>query len=71
MEHTDITPQPADIERQLAEAEERGYRRGLNEQIESKMREPAMWEGPDGGTPSQPSGFQILEGLRGSIWDED
>jgi len=71
MEHTDITPQPADLEQKLAEAEERGYRRGLNEQIESRMREPAMWEGPDGGAASPPPGFQILENLRGSIWDEN
>lgn len=72
MEQTDnITSLPADLEQQLAEAEERGYRRGLNEQIESKMREPAMWEGPDGGSPSPPGEFQILESLRGSIWDEN
>lgn len=31
-------------EDQIAEAEERGYRRGLNEQIDARMAEPAMYQ---------------------------
>lgn len=38
-------PEPADdLQARLAEAEERGYRRGLNEQINARMAEPAMYE---------------------------
>lgn len=56
------------IDRQLAEAEERGYRRGLNEQIEQKMREPALWEGNN--TVQVPDeAYTILARQRRSIWD--
>lgn len=59
----------SDLAQQLAEAEERGYRRGLNEQIESKMREPGVWEGPEGGQPESPGGFEILSNMRRSFWE--
>lgn len=63
-EHT--TPS---LEQQLQEAEERGYRRGLNEQIESKMREPGVWEAPEGAQPEDDQGFEILANHRRSIWE--
>lgn len=60
------------IEQQIADAEERGYRRGLNEQIEKKMQEPAVWEDKspahvENTTP--PAEFQILGTRQPSIWD--
>ncbi len=67
MEHTENT-EPT-LEQQLREAEERGYRRGLNEQIESRMAEPGVWEGPEGGAAAPPAEFQILGTRRRSIWD--
>lgn len=59
------------LNRQLAEAEKRGYQRGLNEQIASKMREPAMWESTVATPPEsqQPREFEILAGVGKSIWD--
>ncbi len=59
------------LEQQLAEAEERGYRRGLNEQIEQKMHEPGVWEGAEAPAPAEtpPAEFQILGNMRESIWD--
>lgn len=69
MEMEQHTPETS-LEQQIAEAEERGYRRGLNEQIESKMKEPAVWEGQDAAeTPPPPPGFQILGNRRKSFWD--
>lgn len=62
-----ITP---GFEQQLAEAEERGYRRGLNEQIEKKMREPGVWEGPGQAAPEETQGFEILSEVRKSIWED-
>lgn len=58
------------LEQQIAEAEERGYRRGLNEQIERKMQEPGVWEGAEPpGETLQPAEFQILGNMRESIWN--
>ncbi len=69
MEQTEQTPS---LEQQLAEAEERGYRRGLNEQIESKMQEPGMWESPGAPEPpAPPEEFQILGNRRQSIWERE
>lgn len=65
--------QEKSLEQQIAEAEERGYRRGLNEQIESKMREPAMWEGPEdalAAARAPQEEFQILAGRRKSVWED-
>lgn len=58
-----------DLAQQIAEAEERGYRRGLNEQIDSKMKAPGVWEGPEGSEPETPDEFKILGNRRRSIWD--
>lgn len=71
MEHTEA--QEPSLEQQLAEAEERGYRRGLNEQIESRMNEPGTWEGSTSAATtvpdSTPEAFSILGSRRRSIWD--
>lgn len=71
MEHTEAH-EPS-LEQQLAEAEERGYRRGLNEQIESRMNEPGTWEGTASATEpapgAAPEAFRILGSRRRSIWD--
>lgn len=63
------------LEQQIAEAEERGYRRGLNEQIEKRMAEPALWEGErsmviesTGGLPD--SEFRVLAARNRSVWDD-
>lgn len=45
-----------DLAARLAEAEMRGYKRGLNEQIAARMAEPSVYE-PLSGTP------------RRSVWD--
>ena len=56
------------IDEQLAEAEERGYRRGLNEKMEQRMQAPGVWESeePAAETPAE---FRILGNARRSIWD--
>lgn len=52
-----VTDAVAELAAKLAEAEMRGYKRGLNERIEAKMNEPAL--------------FEPLSGpQRGSIWDK-
>ncbi|MBE6305929.1 MAG: hypothetical protein E7082_08485 [Bacteroidales bacterium] len=58
-----------DFSQQLAEAEQRGYQRGLNEQITSKMMEPAVWESNAPEPDNAPREFQILASARKSIWD--
>ena len=59
----------ANLQQLLAEAEQRGYQRGLNEQISSKMQEPAVWESNAQTPPPTPQEFQILASPRTSIWD--
>lgn len=58
-----------ELQQRIAEAEQRGYRRGLNEQIASKMQEPAMWEGKTPDPAPTPHEFQILASPRKSIWE--
>lgn len=56
------------LEQLLAEAEERGYRRG----VEERMARPGVWEPADAQNPETPpadDSFHILEGARRSIWD--
>lgn len=57
------------LEQQLAEAEERGYRRGLNEQIEKKMQEPGVWEDGTPAPAETPEEFRILANRRQSFWN--
>ncbi len=54
----------------LAEAEQRGYLRGLNEAAEARMKEPSMYEQP---VPKQPpvapeGTDSLFAGRRRSIW---
>ncbi len=61
---------PDDINRLIAEAEERGYKRGLNEQIRKQMEEPGVWEAI-GRKPETPqAAFEILARQRPSIWND-
>ncbi len=58
------------IEQQLAQAEERGYQRGLNEQLTRKMAEPGEWEEPQSASAAATDGsYQILSTHRQSIWE--
>ena len=58
------------LEQQLAEAEERGYRRGLEEQIRAKMGEPGVWESPQQpAAVAEEPGFRMLADRRRSIWE--
>lgn len=54
------------FETQLAEAEERGYQRGLNEQISKKMELPGEWEGA---VAIDDDGMPAILGSISSIWD--
>lgn len=66
-----IEQHEASLEQQIAQAEERGYRRGLQEQIKEKMNEPGVWESnkPANAQEPAPGGFRILADRRRSIWD--
>lgn len=59
------------IDSLLKDAEQRGYLRGRNEQIEVKMREPGEWQGiagePAGSGSSETT---ILNHLRRSVWED-
>ena len=52
----------------LAEAEERGYQRGVNARIEEEMNHPGIWEQPPQDEPPE-EGYQILATPRRSPWD--
>lgn len=71
MEQQQQTTNQPTLEQQIAEAEQRGYQRGLNEQIESKMREPGVWEKTDSMPPADETdgGFVLLANPSRSIWD--
>lgn len=59
------------IDSLLKDAEQRGYLRGRNEQIEVKMREPGEWQGiagESGGSSSTET--TILNHLRRSVWED-
>jgi hypothetical protein len=65
--------QQSTVEQLVAEAEERGYKRGLNEQIAVRMSEPSVWE-PTAQPVAQAAagggnGYQVLEERRRSIWE--
>lgn len=69
MEENEQTPQEPTLEQQLAEAEERGYRRGLNEQIEQQMNRPGAWEGSVAASPARGEAYTVLATAPRSIWD--
>lgn len=64
-------PDDTELQRLLAEAEQRGYMRGRNEAIEHLMQAPALFESattPAADSTSNPAdGF--LSGLRPGVWD--
>ncbi len=75
-------PEPAagvNVDALVAEAEERGYRRGLNEAIERQMNSPVLFDDlarrrnaqqqqpPADAPDSLASGF--LSGIRPGVWD--
>lgn len=51
---------------EITAAEERGYQRGINEQLATRMAEPGQWESSN----STPAEFQILGKMTTSIWDK-
>ncbi len=60
------------IDKAVAEAEQRGYLRGLNEAAARRMAEPTPFEAvpPEGGAPVEPdTTTDILTRQRRSIWD--
>jgi membrane-bound ClpP family serine protease len=61
------------VEQLVAEAEERGYKRGRNEQIAMRMSEPSVWEPTDRSVAeaaaSGGGGYQVLGERRRSIWE--
>lgn len=63
------------LQRQLEEAEQRGYLRGRNERIQQLMQEPAPLERPSASFPSgsgadtDQASPMILNNPRVSIWD--
>lgn len=69
-EETPAAPTPEEIEQMVAEAEQRGYLRGRNEQIEQLMEAPTGYEtetlGEGGHLKGEP---MILGNLKPSIWD--
>lgn len=67
---TEKAPTPEEIARMIAEAEQRGYLRGRNEQIERLMEAPTGYEAEGAGEISRISGEpMILGSIRPSIWD--
>lgn len=59
-----------EVDSMLADAEERGYRRGLNKQIELKMQQPAVDNETYAAEPQRRAEqLLILRRLRRSVWD--
>ena len=56
------------LKQQLAEAEERGYQRGLNARIEQEMNRPGVWEQPPQDPITEEETYQILAHPTPSIW---
>ncbi|MDE6535093.1 MAG: hypothetical protein K2K82_03685 [Muribaculaceae bacterium] len=52
----------------LADAEERGYQRGLNARIEEEMKRPGIWEQPPQEELPEED-YQILANPRRTPWD--
>lgn len=61
----------AEIEARIAEAEHRGYLRGLNEQAERLLKRPAVGEtcSENKAVYSPEEEVMILNNIRKSIWD--
>lgn len=69
------TTDASEIERLIAEAEERGYMRGRNERIAEQMNSPALWENDlrhesaDKMTADADYEALLLTDLRPGVWD--
>lgn len=63
--------QKPDVEKLIAEAEQRGYLRGVNEQIEKRMARPGLLEIAvgDADKTENPRRCQILNVVRPCVWD--
>lgn len=78
MANTPAETVSVDLQALLAQAEERGYLRGRNEQIAALMRQPGMFGSPatNSAAPESPSvaaaasDVMILNTQRVSIWDK-
>lgn len=69
-EEAPAAPTPEEIEQMVAEAEQRGYLRGRNEQIEQLMEAPTGYETETLGEGAHLKGEpMILGNLKPSIWD--
>lgn len=70
-ETTEQSPEQPDVEKLIAEAEQRGYLRGVNEQIEKRMAQPGLLEIAVGDEESGASKrkCQILNVVRPCVWD--
>lgn len=55
----------------IADAEQRGYLRAMNEKAEQQMQQPALFEPVDAADsqPPQPEGHTFLSSTRRSVWD--
>lgn len=65
-------PDDIDLEALLAEAEERGYLRGLNERAENLMNRPSVGYSPTSARSDVRTAedeVMILNNIRPSIWD--
>lgn len=58
------------LQQLISEAEERGYIRGRNEQIEKQMQSSGLWQDPSAASPPADETFPILSAPRPSIWDQ-
>lgn len=67
----DVSLNAADVERLVAEAEERGYLRGRNERIDEFMGAPALWQPSHSGGGEMPATHvMILDNLKRSVWED-
>lgn len=71
---TDVSaPTPAEIEQMIALAEQRGYLRGCNEQIEQLMLRPAVFQPAVPAHPTDSANAspaeRFLANIRPCVWD--
>lgn len=63
---------PLDIDALIAEAEQRGYLRGLNEQAEKQLQRPSVGSSPENEHReyiAENNEVMILNNIRKSVWD--
>lgn len=63
---------PLDIDALLAEAEQRGYLRGLNERAEKQLQRPSVGSAPEQERreyTAENNEVMILNNIRKSVWD--